>query len=220
MNDEMMMEVADDEPASTKRWYRRHFENGIPADALTWNNYRQRYVQLRLWRNATCKMFENSTRVVRLAWILRDLFVSKGFCFAKDTTIGVELIDVPRSKIQKSLLELERAGAIIRASRFVEGRHGKDKPQRRIWPCVRVIQRIFPDQRIVPDPGPMDSPRRGSKDSPRVGDICNLKESPDSVTSMTRTQRASRAAAMIDAQRHRKPKPGRPKATNKRGRTT
>ena len=66
--------------------------------------------------------------------------LAKAFAL-KDTTIGVELIDVPRSKIQKSLLEPERAGAIIRASASVNDKHGKDKPQRRIWPCVRVIHK-------------------------------------------------------------------------------
>jgi hypothetical protein len=119
------------DPSPTK--WKRHFERGIPKDALTWNTARQRWSRMLGWQIAVSTEFAGSARALRIAWLLSSLCQRDGYAFPTDSYIS-ETLGIPVNKVQQALTELERAGAIIRASSFVAG-----KPQRRIWPSVKII---------------------------------------------------------------------------------
>jgi hypothetical protein len=115
------------------RKWRRHFEAGTPNEALTWNTAPQRSRRMFAWRLAVMNRFDSSIRVVRVAWLLDSLCQKKGYAYATDSYVG-KTLGMDLRSVQKALTELERAGAIARASLFVEG-----KPERRIWPSTKII---------------------------------------------------------------------------------
>jgi hypothetical protein len=162
---------------------KRHFEAGTPADALTWKTPKQKYKGMFAWRVAVMVKFVGHDRPVRIAWLLDCLCWKEGFAFATDSYIS-KTLGIPLNKVQQALTQLERAGAIIRASSFVDG-----KPQRRIWPSTKIIS---------PATGGMDTPRDGRGDTPRNGGT-------DSLQYPTTPRRgrisATQQAARLDAER-------------------
>ena len=78
---------------------------------------------------------------MRVAWTLEWLFCDDGYAFPGDTYLSRKL-DIPINKIQSCLTDLERGGAIIRASVFVNG-----KPERHIWPSSKIIEVHTPRNR-------------------------------------------------------------------------
>jgi hypothetical protein len=144
------------EPAATSppKW-KRHFERGTPKDALTWKTPRQRSNLLFGWHCAVTTKFASSARAVRIAWLLSLLCQNKdGSAYAADSYIS-KTLSIPVNKVQQALAELEKAGAIVRASSFVDG-----KPQRRIWPSTKIIP---------PAAGGIHTPRDPRVDTPRSG---------------------------------------------------
>jgi hypothetical protein len=69
---------------------------------------------------------QQQPRVLRVAWLLQSLCLKEGSAFANDSYIS-DTLGIQLNHVQAALAELERAGAIVRASSFVDG-----KPQRRI----------------------------------------------------------------------------------------
>jgi hypothetical protein len=133
---------------------KRHFERGTPQDALTWNTARQRWARLLGWQVAVSTKFAGSARIVRVAWLLSWLCQKEGYAFPTDGYIS-KTLGIPLNKVQQALTELQRAGAIVRASSFVDG-----KARRRIWPSTKIIP---------PTAGGMDTPRDDRVDTPRGG---------------------------------------------------
>jgi hypothetical protein len=69
------------------------FYDGVvpPSDALTWTNFKQRFVLLDQWRDAVSLKFEKSPRAVRLLWLVRDRLWRDGFCYATDLHLSARL---------------------------------------------------------------------------------------------------------------------------------
>jgi len=132
-------------------------ENETPEGALSWASPAKRALAMRQWRNAVGMRFNDAARVLRVAWTLEWLFGKDGFAYATDAFIERET-HIPIKKIQAALLELEQAGAIIRASVYVQA-----KPQRRIWPSTKIAPDIFPTV------GNINIPHDGSSIFPTVG---------------------------------------------------
>jgi hypothetical protein len=122
----------NDDAESTKK-YKRHFERGTPIDALTWKTPRQRTKRMFAWQCALMVRFGASPLILCVGWLLYTLAMKEGAAFATDGWMA-ETLGMERKHIQAALTDLEWAGAIVRASRFVDGR-----PQRRIWPSNKII---------------------------------------------------------------------------------
>jgi hypothetical protein len=165
-------DVATPQP---KKW-KRHFERGIPKDALTWSTARQRAARMFGWQCAVTTNFASSARVVRIAWLLSLLCQKEGYAFPTDDYIS-KTLGIPLNKVQQALTELERAGAIVRASSFVDG-----KPQRRIWPSIKIIP---------PKAGGMDTPRDHRGHTPHGGGTDSI-ETP-------RTHKSGRISTTAEA---------------------
>jgi hypothetical protein len=133
---------------------KRRFEAGTPDEALTWKNAKQRSVRMFEWHCAVSNQFAASVRVIRIAWLLGMLCLREGYAFSTDTYIS-NTLGIPLNKVQQALTELERAGAIVRASHFVGG-----KAQRRIWPSTKIIP---------PTAGGIHTPRDDQSDTPHGG---------------------------------------------------
>jgi hypothetical protein len=86
-------------------------------------------------------------------------------------------LNIPVNKVQEALKQLETAGAIVRASSFVDG-----KPQRRIWPSTKIIP---------PAAGGIHTPRDDRVDTPHGGGTDSI-ETP-------RTRRTSRISTTAEA---------------------
>jgi hypothetical protein len=164
-----------DRPSPPKKW-KRHFERGTPKDALTWKNARQRSARMFGWQCAVTTMFASSARVVRIAWLLSLLCQKEGYAFPTDEYIS-KTLNIPVNKVQEALKQLETAGAIVRASSFVDG-----KPQRRIWPSTKIIP---------PAAGGIHTPRDDRVDTPHGGGTDSI-ETP-------RTRRTSRISTTAEA---------------------
>src|ERR1700741_5185 len=115
------------------RKWKRHFEAGTPADALTWKTSKQRSRRMFAWRVAVMNKFDSNVRVVRVAWLLDALCWKEGYAYPTDSYIA-DTLGLDLRNVQRALLKLEEDGAIVRASVFVNG-----KPQRRIWPSAKII---------------------------------------------------------------------------------
>ena len=89
---------------------------------------------------------------LRLAWLLATLCLKKGYAYASDTYFS-EAFGMQPNHIQAGLAELERAGAIVRKSVFVNG-----EPERRIWPSSKIIP---------PEVGGTPTPRSRTHSTPR-----------------------------------------------------
>jgi hypothetical protein len=135
------------------------------------------------WQIAVSTEFAGSVRIVRIAWLLSSLCQRDGYAFCTDSYIS-ETLTIPLNKVQQALTELERAGAIVRASSFVDG-----KAQRRIWPSTKIIP---------PTAGGMDTPRDDRVDTPRRGgrDSIDKQRTPNS-----RRISSTADAARLDAER-------------------
>jgi hypothetical protein len=150
-----------------KRWKRRFIdERATPAKALSWRTPGEKAKRLDNWRVAVGKTFSESARVLRIAWALEWMFGKEGFAYATDSYLGQKL-GIPVNKIQSGLTELERAGAIIRASVFF-----KNKAQRRIWPSSQILRSI------PPMAGGMDTPHDGPIHTPHEGGTEYLVRTP------------------------------------------
>jgi len=169
----------------------------VPEGALTWGTSRDRATALYHWRKAVSRTFPEAARVVRVAWLLEWLFGKDGFAFANDSHIEREL-SLPIKKIQAALLDLERAGAIIRVSVFVRG-----KAQRRIWPARRIIETVFPTV------GKMDIPHGGSYVFPTVGGQNTIRKTfpRNSIKISTTAEQARKAAELREARERARPQP-------------
>jgi hypothetical protein len=119
-------------PSLKEKWG-RHFERGTPTGAMTWKNAKQRSKLMFEWRCAVMKKFESSARVLRVAWLIDCLCWKEGYCYATDAYIS-ETQGIELNNLQKALITLEKAGAIIRASSFV-----RKVAQRKIWPSAKII---------------------------------------------------------------------------------
>jgi hypothetical protein len=143
----------NDDTSPPKKW-KRHFERGIPEEALTWKTARQRSARMFAWQIAVMTKFNSSHRVLRIAWLLSSLCQREGYAFPTDSYIS-KTLGIKLNHVQAALAELARAGAIVRASVFVDG-----KPQRRIWPSTKIIP---------PTAGGMDTPHGRTQDTPTAG---------------------------------------------------
>ena len=165
---------------------RRHFESGTPANALTWSSSREKANALDRWRTAIGKSFPESGRVLRTAWALEWLFGADGFAYPTDGFLSRKL-DIPLKKIQATLTELERAGAIIRASVMV-----RNRAQRRIWPSAEIVRGIPPTM------GGIHTPHDGARHTPHNGGTEYLvKSGASSKRRFSQTQQAARNDAII-----------------------
>ena len=111
--------------------------NAIPGGAVTWQSPAERQRLLNAWRQAVLLAFNRDARVIKVAWIIRDL-MEGGYCYASDRYISQQS-GVPLNKVAVALADLERAGAIVRATTL----KGRER-ERRIWAASR----------IMPDPPP------------------------------------------------------------------
>jgi len=122
------------ETQKARRQQRKFIKNGtVPNGALVWRGSRARNKVIHLWRIGTSRNFSSRPRCLRVAWLLEWLFGKDGFAYPTDAFIGREL-NMTIDHVQEALKDLDRGGAIIRASVFVGG-----QPQRRIWPNVAII---------------------------------------------------------------------------------
>ncbi|KJC47314.1 hypothetical protein UB31_18840 [Bradyrhizobium sp. LTSP849] len=133
---------------------------------MRWSKASDRARKLDLWRTAVGRHFAGSARVLRVAWTLEWLFnLHRGYAFPTDARLAQKL-GIPILKVQQALLDLERAGAIVRASVVqTDGRK-----QRRIWPSTELPSTIFPAV------GNMDTPHDGVKHIPHRGETESLIE--------------------------------------------
>jgi hypothetical protein len=197
MTDEKDQHSQQDPP---KRWKRRFVrENEIPTAALSWQTLGQKAKGLDIWRVEVGKHFSESPRVLRVAWSLEWLFNREGYAFATDGYLSRKLA-IPVNKIQSSLTELERAGAIIRASVFV-----KNKAQRRIWASWIILGKIPPAM------GGIHTPRDGSIEAPHDGGREYLSRSPTrQFGRFSTTQTEARKAAELRDRAAARPRRGAP----------
>lgn len=150
-----------------KKWRRRFVgEQEAPAHAILWQTPGQKAKRLDAWRAEIGKLFPESGRILRIAWTLEWLFGSQGFAFPTDAFLSQKLA-IPVNKIQSGLSDLERAGAIVRASVYIRGR-----TQRRIWPSSKMLKVIPPTM------GGMDTPHDGDDHTPHDGGTEYLRRKP------------------------------------------
>jgi hypothetical protein len=172
----------------SKQHRRRRFERGTPDDALTWKTPRQRSTRMFAWQIEVMAKFCTSPRALRIAWLLASLSMKEGYAYPTDSYIS-KTLDIQLNHVQAALAELERAGAIVRASRFV-----KKKPQRRIWPSTKIIP---------PTAGGIHTPHGGTQDTPHGGGTDSIEQPHARRASReSSTQRSAR----LDAERREKAK--------------
>jgi hypothetical protein len=135
------------------------------------------------WRCATIAKYHSRATILSVAWFLDCLCWKYGYAFPLDSTIS-KTLGIKLNHVQAALTEMERGGAIVRASVFVDG-----KPQRRIWPSTKIIP---------PNPGGMDTPESRTRDTPESWGTDSIRKArtPKSVR-IPSTQ----AAAKRDAER-------------------
>jgi hypothetical protein len=106
-----------------------------PRGALTWRSSAERNRMLKLWRGAVLATFGDSSRCVRLAWVLSDSFNAKlGYAFATNGWLARETF-IAENKVQATLAALEQGGAIMRT--WVVRQNGQK--QRAIYPSRTLI---------------------------------------------------------------------------------
>lgn len=167
---------------------RRKFikRDGYPTTALIWHNNRAKSLALRKWRAAVSRAFSAQASCLRVAWILEWLFGKDGFAYPTDAFIAHET-GMALKHVQQAMTALERGGAIIRASVFIDGR-----PQRRIWPSSLVIP---------PDVGGMDTPKNAPVIPPNFGGQISQEGKRHGQVYLSRTVLEARRAAQIREQR-------------------
>jgi hypothetical protein len=167
---------------------RRRFigSKSVPPLALTWSTKRGKTLALRSWQSATGKTFAEHARCLRVAWILEGLFGDQGFAFSSDAYLSDRLC-LPVKKIQDALQRLEKGGAIIRASTFVDA-----GLERRIWPSA---------EKIPPTVGNRDTPHGGSVLTPTVGRQISKDRNYAAGLRLSSTQLQARRANKIQESR-------------------
>ena len=77
---------------------------------------------LRRWRQWVFKRHCKSARVIRVAWVLADLFHSKtGYAYAGDKYIATEAEQSVR-QVEKAIATLDQGKAIIRVHCVIDGK--------------------------------------------------------------------------------------------------
>lgn len=104
----------------------------VPDNARTWTSPRQKADLLRAWRRAVCTAFPESSRVIRVAWLLGELFHAKGYAFASDPYLARET-GIAVNKVQDTLHTLHKGGAVVRV--HVAG----NLEERRIYPMRTLL---------------------------------------------------------------------------------
>jgi hypothetical protein len=183
-----IVHIYSDKP---KRFHRRRFERGTPEGALSWNSAKQRSKLLYAWQCAVLAKFKARGHALAVAWQIFTLCQQKGYAYPTDSYIG-GVTGIQINHVQATLTALEKAGAIVRASVFVDG-----KPHRRIWPGTKIIP---------PKSGGIDTPKiRGVHDTPKIrgtdskGNYQTSKR--DRKTGISSTADAARREAERRAQR-------------------
>jgi hypothetical protein len=112
--------------------------DAAPSGALTWGSAAERNKRLRLWRRAVFAIFREQPRVIRVAWVLTDLFnVKKGYSFPSNPYLAKET-NMAVNKLRETLGMLESGGAIIRAD---VTNPASGQTQRVIYPANAIIPR-------------------------------------------------------------------------------
>src|SRR5262249_34747489 len=128
-------------------------------------------------------LFSSNNRILRIGWLLDCLCWKEGYAYPTDSYISTTL-DIQLNNVQAALTEMERAGAIIRASVFVDG-----KAERRIWPSTKIIPLTTRG---------MDIPHDGSQDTPHgKGTDSIRKERTPKTTRVSPTQAAAKRDAEL-----------------------
>lgn len=163
-------------------------EGEWPLDALQWRSRAEKSRALRLWRRSVARTFTTTTRPVRLALVLTGLFSDAGYCFASNSHLSAET-GMPGNKVQEGLLELEAAGAIVRATTSL-----KDPNARRIFAGKRIVEA----QGGTPDVGGTPPPPACVTGAPPALGVQNTKKR----TSFTTTsKKGAREQAQLEAER-------------------
>jgi hypothetical protein len=106
-----------------------------PCGALTWRSSAERNRLLKLWRREVLATFGDSSRCIRLAWVLADSFNAKlGYAFPTNRWLARETL-IAENKVQATLAALEQGGAVVRT--WVAGSSGQK--QRAIYPARALI---------------------------------------------------------------------------------
>jgi hypothetical protein len=164
------------------KWKRR-FERGTPDGALTWKTAAQRSKRMFAWKCAVLAKYKSRATILCVACLLESLCLKEGYAYATDTYIS-STIGIHVNHVQTALTALERGGAIVRASVFVNG-----KPRRRIWPATQII----PTDMVG-----MDTHGYGTQDTHGYGGGDSLRYAPTPRTPrMTATQTAARKSAEL-----------------------
>jgi hypothetical protein len=117
------------------RTFRIYAQDKTPHQALTWTSSAQRRTALRIWRRAVFAAFGESSRAIRVAWVLADWFdVKRGYAFGSDAALAQET-GVPLNKLQETLTALDNGGAILRVHRV----NADGNTQRHIYPSAALI---------------------------------------------------------------------------------
>jgi hypothetical protein len=106
-------------------------ENRAPFGALTWETPAQRNKLLKAWQRGVFAIFgEQQVRVIKLCWVLANLFnVKTGYCYATNAKLA-EMTLIAENKVQTTLKELEDGRAIVRG--WIT--HPNGQKQRVIYP--------------------------------------------------------------------------------------
>ena len=138
-----------------------------PVGVVHWrrDDHQQRRGNLSRWRRAVLATFKTEVRPVRVAWAIYDLCASRGYAYAGNPHLAVEL-GMTSKKIDEALNALKNAGAIIVV--WVNAANGSK--ERRIYPATEILAND-----PIPD-GWVGSPR--SKTSPSCGGYKRAKPSP------------------------------------------
>lgn len=137
-----------------------------PVGALVWTTGRQKSLLRRHWRHTVMHRFSDSSRALRLAWILQELSGDKGYAFATDAYLASET-GVPPNKVSDALKDLQDAGCIIRIHVEKNGRL-----QRRIFLATETLRLKASGRSVSAIPatvGDQDTPYSGPSNTPQGG---------------------------------------------------
>lgn len=162
----------------------------VPPGALQWSSPREQHDIHRRWARAVSYAIgSNSSRALRLAWLLQRLSSRHGYSFATDGFLSSET-GIPVARVSDGLLDLERAGAIIRAH-IPKGA----TTQRRIWLSRAVVDEHERSLR----PGDTPTPRSRDERPPSVGGQ-NKKEGLARYSQLQNAGKAARLGSVHDEQ--------------------
>jgi hypothetical protein len=105
----------------------------VPTAALTWEDASERRRRMENWRQAVFHKHGRSSRAVRVAWVLADLFNTKdGYAFPSNAYLA-DKTGLPLDKVENALADLD-GSAILRVHRENGGRM-----QRHIYPKMMQV---------------------------------------------------------------------------------